>query len=163
MTHRKTRADQAHLRPKSPTWCLLGLMMIVGALALAGLAPSAANANAITDPSLTCTALSGYKFELPANGRAQGSQFWFSVDNGSWQQTNWVYTDGWQTWEFVGSNWQYINWGGAIIPNSFPDEVTHHIVAWEWRAWSNSNGWHYLGECDASSYHYGGGVIGVGH
>jgi hypothetical protein len=153
------RGAREMLRLKIPVRRRVGLMMIAGTLAVAGLAPSAANADAISLPWLNCTALSGYKIELPANGSARQSYFAISQDYGSWQYTNWVYTDGWQYWEYV-NGWQYVNWGGAWIPYSFADESTHHIIVWEKRTGYN---WRYVGECDASSYLYGGGVIGVGH
>ena len=133
-------------------------LVLAAALAVAG--PSVATASSLSEPSLNCTALSGFRFELPANGSARMSQFVFSVDGGSWQYTPWYYTQGLSYFEWTGSSWQQLQLGGAFLPMyGFSDELIHRVVAWEYRQYSTSNGWHYLGDCEASSYHGGGGIV----
>ena len=133
---------------------------LVVAAALMVSAPSAAQAYSLSDASLNCTALSGFRFELPAAGSARTSQFVFSVDSGAWQYSPFYYTHGLSYYQWMGSYWQQLGLGGAFLPvYSFADEVTHSVVAWEYRQNSASNGWHYLGACDASSYHGGGGIV----
>ena len=136
------------------------IVALVIAAALTVAAPSAAQADSLSDASLNCTALSGFKFELPAAGSARTSQFVFSVDGGRWEYSHFYYTHGLSYYQWMGSSWQQLGVGGGFLPiYNFDDESTHHVVAWEYRQNSTSNGWHYLGSCYASSYYGGGGII----
>lgn len=136
----------------------IGILVVVAALAVG--VPSTARADANTDAWLNCPGLSGFRFELPAAGSARMSQFAFSIDGGGWRYTSWYYTHGLQYFQWNGSSWQQIGVGGGFLPHyDFQDEAVHRVVAWEYRQHSSSNGWHYLGECQASSYHGGGGIV----
>jgi hypothetical protein len=134
------------------------ILAVAAAMVFGGGVASDAKAYSTTDAWLNCTALSGFKFELPFQGSARASIFAFSVDGGPWQYTSWYYTHNASYYQLTGGRWQAIGFGGTLENYGFQDEAMHTVVAWEYRAWSSSDGWHYLGSCQASSYHGGGGI-----
>jgi hypothetical protein len=133
------------------------LLIVAGALAVAGFAPPTASAYA-SDAYLSCPQMMGYSIQLPGSTSTRMSRFHISLDYGSWQKTSWYYTDGWNYWEWMGRSWRQMGYGETVLTGAFADQQYHHVRVWEERAYSSSNGWYDMGSCWASnSYGFSGG------
>jgi hypothetical protein len=153
----KTRTADVTSRPKR-LLAVLGIAVALAASAFAG----QAQATTLTDAWLNCTFGSGVHFELPFQGSARTSQFYFRINGGQWYNSEFYYTRNadWYIYDSGRKAWQEIGYGGGFLPIY---DVTGFVEAWESRYYpGGSHQWVNLGSCNAYSYHPGEGGIVLG-
>jgi hypothetical protein len=142
----------------------LGMVVLAATLAIFAVAPNPARASLNTDAQLMCTELIGFRFELPAASTPRQSLFYYRVDGGRWETTNWYYTSG-LTWLMYrpGVGWQSIAPGGGFLPvYSFTQAGQHTVEGFEYRYAYGKYSWRDLGSCQGSTWEWGSGGIVFG-
>jgi hypothetical protein len=123
------------------------LALVLGASLVTGLSVEPAVAREETQPSMSCgdPGTGDITLEMPFFAPGRLSQFYYSVDGGAWQKTDWYYSDYGKFWQWDGWNWARIFPYGYGPHRAFSG--SHRVHAYEFNGWSFT----YLGYCDTSS------------
>ena len=111
-------------------------------------------------PQLECPEGTGVAdLTLPLHAAPRMSLFFFRVDGGAWQQTDWYYTSFDHAWIWnPQSGWHeipfYSDWSKMIFLSG-----THSVDAWELRFTDGQSQWVNLGSCTTSDFSAPGIII----